>query len=291
MKIVLTGANGFLGAYLLDVLSKNNEVIGIARQKKDNASIVFCDITYREKLLGEIKDTIKNADILIHAAAEISDAVAPLYKTNCFGTQNVVDLAMLIGCKRFINISSIPVIGNGKDYSIENPILEEITPQPQTVYHLTKYLGELIVEKTLKNYCSYANIRIASPVGIRMPNSRIFSVFVNNSLRGDDIVIQGDGNRVQNYLDIRDFSEAINKCMNSTSNGTFNITGNSISDRELAEMCIKENNSTSRIIIKGLNDVKTEKWFVSGKKAENELGYKPSHSIKDSIKYVAEGLK
>lgn len=290
MKIVVTGIQGFLGQYLSKILSIDHQIIGIARQEKENQKNLICDITDREKLLGIIRERIGYADVLIHAAAAINADVRRLYDTNCLGTQNIVDLATLLNCDRIINISSIPVIGNTTGITEDNPISESMQVHPATAYHLTKYLGEKIVEKVQQSGIRYINIRIPSPVGKGMPLNKIFSVFVKNALAGDTITIQGNGERVQNYLDLRDFGDAVKKCLIINNSDTFLVVGHSISDLALAQKCIKEFSSSSRININAGNEQESEKWFISGEKAKHVLGYCPRYTIQQSMQYVAEGL-
>ncbi len=289
MKILVTGCNGFVAGSVIDSLKCDYEIIGVGRQvcaQSQDFAYVQADISHKDELLTRVNETVEEADVIIHAAAYLGADELQLYASNCIGTQNIVALAKQLNCRQVIYISSVPVIGKPS----EVPITEQHAIVPKTVYHYTKYFGELILGQ-LADYgiCSTV-LRIASPVGKGMPDNKIFSVFAKNSLKNQDIVIQGNGTRIQNYLDVRDLTEAIKKVIGKRCAGTYIVNGNSVSDRELAERCIAVNYSKSKLIIKGNHDTLEEAWILSGELAEREFGYTSKCSIEDSIRYVLEGM-
>ena len=135
---------------------------------------------------------------------------------------------------------------------------------------------------------SYKIFRIASPVGYGMPQDKIFSVFVNNAADGKELKVYGNGKRIQNYIDTRDVARAV-ECglLVDHLNGVYLISGNSIGDLELARECVAFFNRGASIIVDGNKiDSDYERWDLSGKKAEKELGYISIKSIFDSMEYV-----
>ncbi len=290
MRILITGCNGFIAKSIIEKLKHNNEINGVGRAdgtQQREIMYVQADISNRANLFRHIEASIQKVDVIIHAAAEISDDVEKLYATNCCGTQNMVDLARRLECKRFVYISSVPVIGK----PIHVPITENHKVSPLTVYHTTKYFGEQIVSQLMNDRILYFNLRIASPVGAGMPGNKIFSVFVENARKNQDITIWGDGKRIQNYIDVRDFADAVNKTINSSVQGLYNIPGNSISDFELANRCLHYYSAKCRINVLGnCSQKEPERWIISGEAAKRDLGYMPRRTIEDSICYVSEGL-
>lgn len=276
---------------MINKLNSQYELVGVGRAEQSAVSgilYVKADISNREELFAHVKEQVESVDVIIHAAAEISNDVQALYQANCLGTQNVVDLAKELHCKQFIYISSVPVTG----FPIQIPVTEDHPVNPSTIYHYTKYFGEMIVAQLNKENVQYLNFRIPSPVGAEMPGNKIFSVFVRKSMQQEEIDIYGDGQRIQNYLDVRDLVCAVKKGLDSDCRGTYNIIGNSISDFDLAKSCVSYFHSCGRIRIKKENVVEnTEKWLLSGNKAKKDFDYVPCYSIEDSIEYVAEGIK
>ncbi len=289
MRVVITGSNGFIGSFLVHKLKKVHEVIGVGRQKQNKSECqkyINMDITQYDNVIEKMKD-IGKIDVLIHVAAEMTGEIETLYQTNCLGTKNIIEAVCMNGVKKILYISSLPVIGEPKTY----PITELHSIEPKTAYHYTKLIGEHIVKNLSEKYkVKYAILRMASPVGKNMNPNKIFSVFVNQCIHRKNIIIWGDGKRVQNYLDIRDLAYAINKVLFVDVNGIFNIVGNSISDYDLAMKCKSYFQTKNEIIVKREEKLSSEKWIVSGEKAQRILNYIPQRSIDESIGFVAEGI-
>ncbi|GAA0538494.1 UDP-glucose 4-epimerase family protein [Rheinheimera aquimaris] len=133
MKIMLTGANGFIGRALMSYLIKHNH----------NVTAVFRDIKKAEGLNVPSLQTIPDFDIeqlrkldfngvtsVVHLAARahvISDKVtnplAEFRKVNTDATLNFARIAAAAGVKRFVFLSSVGVngISNNKPFNIEQP--------------------------------------------------------------------------------------------------------------------------------------------------------------------------
>lgn len=292
MRIVITGANGFIGSSLAAYFaaSGQHEVICLVRSKRiSGRREVICDIADREYLLADVAERIGKADVLIHAAACLdNNNVAELYRTNCYGTQNVVDLGIKLGLKMIIYVSSAPITGLPKESEL--PITEQSGILPPSVYHLTKYLGEQIVTKNC-GQLPYAILRIPSPVGYGMPSGKIFSVFVQRAQAGQLLNVYGSGERIQNYVDVRDIAYGVECAIRAGRSGIWQILGQEISDAELARLCVQQFASQSEIRI-GEQGRKTpvQKWRYSGARAQADLGYSPRCSLPDMIASVARGL-
>lgn len=290
MKILITGCNGFVGKNLTDAFKKEHDIIGLGRAEISRADVreyVSCNIADRQNLSECIRKYSGSIDIIIHAAAEISDDVEKLYNTNCLGTQNIVDFAKTAGVSCFVYISSVPVIGIPQYI----PITESHPVKPATVYHYTKYFGEQIVWGLEACGIRYGCLRIPSPVGCGMPDNKIFSVFVKRCLENQPLQIYGNGMRVQNYLDLRDLSSAVKRFIDSEAKGVYNISGNSISDIELAGLCKEQLKSKSDIcVLNNKSDSDTQRWIISRDAARADFGYEPQISIEDSILSVAGQL-
>lgn len=285
MKILITGINGLVGRGIAEFFynKEENEVIGIGRN--EFCIHEFCNRYIKVNITNEnLANILKNLkiefNIIIHCAASLEGRDSDIFNINSFGTYNILKTAKILNCKKFIYISSISVIGKPKTI----PITEEHEERPITSYQYSKYLGEQILklEKDIDIYI----FRIASPISIYTPKEKILPVFIDNCINNKDIVLYGKGKRIQNYIDIRDIAMAISFAMKKeNTSGLYNIVGENISNIKLAEICIKilkSNNS-----IKFENDLygcDNEKWIVSGKKAFENLGYKPKFNIENIIK-------
>ena len=152
MKIVVTGATGFLGSRLLEQLASKDanamEVIGIGRTLKPQSTVEASNIKYQLGDLEEqafVHDAISGAEVVVHAAA-LSAQMAPLgafERANVKVTEHVVQACEAHGVKRLIFISSPSVYFQMKDQlsiSESDPL-----PSPINVYSKTKREAECVV--------------------------------------------------------------------------------------------------------------------------------------------------
>lgn len=153
MKIVVTGATGFLGGRLLERLaqeaSTDTEVVGIGRTLKPGNTVDHKSVRYE---LGNLEDTsfvqkaFRGADKVVHAAALSAQMGPPgaFERANVMATQHVVDACVAHGVQRLVLISSPSVYFQMKD----QPNIQESDPLPApiNVYAKTKRAAERIVQ-------------------------------------------------------------------------------------------------------------------------------------------------
>ena len=120
-KILVTGASGFLGSYLLVALRQQGyHVRALVRHQKRPAWIDADLLNDVEWVTGDILDVIsleeamEGMDAVIHSAAMVSFAPQDskqLYQVNTEGTNNVVNAAIEKKIKRLVHISSVAALG------------------------------------------------------------------------------------------------------------------------------------------------------------------------------------
>lgn len=150
VKILVTGANGFLGSALTRSLSGRHDyrVVGTVRSKH---AAIEPDISL--KIVGDLgpdtrwQETLAGIDVVIHTAARAhvlnEKSVNPqmeFTRVNVDGTLTLARHAGDAGVKRFIFISSIGV--NGASTTSE-PFTEKMIPNPHAMYAVSKYEAEL----------------------------------------------------------------------------------------------------------------------------------------------------
>jgi nucleoside-diphosphate-sugar epimerase len=147
-KILLTGATGFIGSGLFDVLIKKTEYEVRVSLRKNCLDMRFDSIS---KVIGEINsktkwsNTLQGIDIVIHTAglAHVSkkESLKHLYgfqEINVAGTMNLARQAVDAGVRRFVFISSIGVNGNKNT----QPFTETDSPDPVEPYAISKLEAE-----------------------------------------------------------------------------------------------------------------------------------------------------
>lgn len=291
MRVLVTGSNGFVGKYVVQkLISEGYHVIGIGRTHNDfeheKFSFYQADITDKEQLCTFFK---LNSDIsgIVHLAADINiNGSDNTIITNCLGTYYLSYYSVINKLKFFVNISSIPVIGK----PIIIPVTEEHPTHPDSLYHISKLTGEQIVENTCAGFMKIFNLRISSPIGIGMPDKNYLSVLIDKCIKNEAIEVYGTGARVQNYIDVRDVADAIVCAMRSDKSGLYLIAADeSISNIELAKLCINLLNSHSEIVLNRIADAEEgNKWHISAQKACQEIGFLPKHTLSETIKWIYE---
>jgi nucleoside-diphosphate-sugar epimerase len=158
MRILITGANGFVGKSLCDELFQQGFSVR-AGVRSANSAIETVETVIIGAIDGETdwSNALQYIDLVIHLAARVhvmaDDAVDPLEeyrKVNTLGTLNLAQQAVEQGVKRFIFLSSIKV--NGEHTELDKPFNENDIPNPQDNYGLSKHEAEqglfLIAQKT-----------------------------------------------------------------------------------------------------------------------------------------------
>ena len=288
-KILITGVNGLIGSAIAEFLLPKNEIIGTSIEKENQTGLDFqyikSDITDRTTLQA----LPKSVDVVVHCAAVItSDNFSNLLlNANCIGVQNIAAYAMNAECKQLIYFSSLPIIGKPSII----PITETHPINPPTVYHITKFFGELVLQKLLGKD-RIVVFRIPSPIGRKTAPNKIVPVFVKNAIENIDFNILGQGKRIQNYIDVRDIARAVECAIERQSSGIFNIASErSHSNKELAELCIKLFNSSSKINYAGEDKEEDFQWIVSTDKAKRELGFTAKYSIEETLMDISKNFK
>ena len=295
MRILLTGASGFIGsAIATHLVSEGHEVIGLNAHPRPwfadkGVSEIVTDIASADAM-ASLSTEMEPCDAIIHTAASLDMSLfaADVLRVNCTGLQNLLRLASKWHRPKFVFLSSLPVIGVPKFL----PITEEHPAQPLTAYHASKLFGEHLVRMAEAHGMLGASLRLTAPVGPRMPKNRLLAVLVNRSLNNTPLEISGSGSRKQNYIDVRDIARATELCLKKNTSGVFNIgAATCISNLELAHRCIAGCNSTSNVLFSGRADSEEGfSWDVSIEKAKNELGFIPQFDIDDAIAAVVADI-
>ncbi len=283
MRVLVTGVSGHVGGAIAShLLVAGHEVVGFSRRRVKllGSSQVWADLG-SESAFQRATAEIDPCEVVVHAAATLEKALlAPeISRVNCAGAQRILGLAERWGSK-VVYISGVPVIGRPAHL----PITEGHPTRPQTAYHASKLYGEHLMEVARAGGIPTASLRLTSPAGPGTPAGRILTVFAERAAAGEPIVLAGKGGRRQNYVDVRDIARAVEASL-ERGEGVINVAGAApVSNRELAETCIRVLGSSSDISASGAPDPDEDVvWDVSIERAREELGWAPRRDIADSI--------
>jgi len=153
--LLLTGATGFLGSYLLqELIEQNYRVRAIRRTPKPLPWIPATILEKVEWVDGDVLDVVSlqealhGVDTVIHSAAVVSFQPAErkrMYQVNVDGTANVVNMALEAGTRRIIHISSVAALGRTETASWVNEESKWEDNPIQTHYARSKFKAELHV--------------------------------------------------------------------------------------------------------------------------------------------------
>ena len=209
-RIYITGARGFTGRHLVSYLqNRGYEVV------YDNIDITDAEAV-RQSLHHHKPDTI------IHLAAvaftQIPDANI-YYQTNLIATQNLLEIAVQEGVEKFIFASSAAVYGQQK----EQVFHEDLCPNPQTHYALSKYGAEQIVRKFRERVC-YIIVRPFNYTGPGQAEEFVIPKIVAAYKRKAPILELGNIDVVREFNDIEYVCEAYARILQKNiCNETLNI--------------------------------------------------------------------
>ena len=228
--ILLTGATGFLGKYIIEELEKENvKIIAIGRNKKigdglNSDKCKFYQVDF--SVLDDLEEIFKKDQIdrVIHAGA-LSSAWGKwedFYKSNCVGTENIAKLSLKYNIKRLVFISSPSIYTERRDrFNIKE---DEVNYKNNLNYYIkTKIMSENILKEYNQKGLYTTIIRPRGLIGIGDP-SLVPRLIRANLKKGIPIFNNG-----KNLVDITCVENVAKACLLATYkeniNGEiFNIT-------------------------------------------------------------------
>jgi nucleoside-diphosphate-sugar epimerase len=235
-KILITGASGFVGRYILNYYKKTKcEAIGTT-SGADSENLIVCDIADYRQVSDVIFRTMP--DTIIHCAALSSVMLgepSDYYITNVIGTENILrSLKSSVNKKvRFIFISTAGVYGNQPVDCLH----ENLCPMPVHHYGMSKFCAERVV-MNFEDVVDYTIVRPFNIIGKGQHSEFIVPKLANAFMSRQEYVELGNIDVYRDYMDVESACEAITKLeMAKISFGeTVNLcTGRATSLRQLIE--------------------------------------------------------
>ncbi len=318
-RILITGANGLICSYIVDILiyaniyyNTNITIIAMGRSK-EKIRERFSYYYDNELFIPIIQDVCEpfncnNIDYIIHGASNanpklyITDPVGTM-NANYLGILNMLNLAKRNKCK-ILYISSSDIYGFIDNF--DNDLNENEYGYIDILNVRSSYSSSKRASETLcaSFYSQYdVNVVIVRPAHIYGPtfsanDSRAVSDFIKKASNGENILMKSDGSSTRSYCYVGDAICGIFKVLfDGIPGNAYNISNNKniISIKELAELICKYTNTKLKIEIpqneldkKIDSNVKVIK--ISSKKIES-LGWKTDMNISDGIKLTLSIIK
>ncbi len=297
MRIVITGAAGFIGSHLSEaLLNAGHSVVGI-----DN--LLTGDVANIAHLAGRdfqfIKHDVTNyiyvegaVDRVLHWASPASpidylELPIPTLKVGALGTHKALGLAKAKGA-RFVLASTSEVYGDPLEHPQKETYWGNVNPiGPRGVYDEAKRFAEAMTVAYHRYHGVDTKIvRIFNTYGPRMRvnDGRAVPAFIGQALRNEDVPVFGDGSQTRSFTYISDLVRGIIALMESNVNEPVNI-GNphEMTIAEMATLIIKMTGSKSKIVHKPLptDDPKVRQPDIT--RARTLLGWEPKVGLEEGL--------
>lgn len=295
MRILVTGANSFVGRSLIPSLSLSGiDVAAVWNRTKPN--YLLPDKTYKgciELFQGNLAnwDTYKSLptdiDAIVHIAAisYCNETVYEYIDSNVIPVRHLIKYCNLRKINKFIYFSSLSIYGN----VCENVVSESTPIRDPDIYGISKYIGELLLNENRSIQSSVA-IRLPGIVGPNAHRHWLANV-LKRAILSENITIYNPGAKFNNAVHVDDLAKFISTLLNSTWTGFHAMPVGSdgyITINDVVSLII--NHCKSKSVI-NIVDEKLNSFTISSKYAQDIFNYCPSNIIDTIIKYVDENIE
>jgi nucleoside-diphosphate-sugar epimerase len=306
MRVVITGAAGFIGSHLSEhMLASGHDVLGV------DAFTPFYERTLKERNLtgplahgayrfveadlrdADLPELVRGADVVVHLAAQPGvrhswgDSFDVYTGHNILATQRVLESAVIASVPRVVFASSSSIYGSAETM----PTTEDVRPRPISPYGVTKLAGESLLHAYSQYGVSTAALRYFTVYGPRQRPDMAIRRFITSALTGEVMPLFGTGNQRRDFTYVDDIVRATAAVAESDVEGAFNIGGtNPVSLNELFE-------TIERVVGRPVNldrqpalagDPPSTSSCVE--RAAAAFGYRPTVGLADGIAAEAEWL-
>jgi dTDP-glucose 4,6-dehydratase len=303
MRVLITGAAGFLGSHLCDrFLADGHSVVGLDNfitGNPDNIAHLLGDERFEfiRHNISTFTYVAGPLDGVLHFASPASPVdylefpIATL-KVGALGTHNALGLA-LAKKARFFLASTSEVYGDPLEHPQTESYWGNVNPiGPRGVYDEAKRFAEAMTMAYHRFHGVDTRIvRIFNTYGPRMRphDGRVVSNFIVQALCGQPLTIYGDGSQTRSFCYVADEVEGIYRLFMRGDNNPTNIGNpNEFTVRQLAELVIELTGTKSQIVQRELpvDDPKVRQPDI--RRAREMLGWEPAVSLRDGVSRTIE---
>lgn len=324
-KILITGATGFIGGFIVDkALQQGMDVWAAVRKSSsrkyltdERINFIELDLSDKERLKKQLKDI--DFDYVVHAAG-VTKCLhkEDFFKVNTLGTKNLInairDLNMPI--EKFVYVSSLSVLGPVREDRPYMEITDKDMPQPNTAYGKSK----LESERYLESLDGFPYI-ILRPTGVYGPREKDYFMMAK-SIKGHMDFAVGYKPQDITFVYVEDVVQAIFLAIGSEliAKKYFLSDGKVYSSRTFSDLIRRELGNKWLIRIKApiwvlrivtilgeyagqltgsisalnndkYNIMRQRNWRCDIQPAIDELGYKPQYDLERGVKITMKWYK
>jgi dTDP-glucose 4,6-dehydratase len=308
MRVVITGAAGFIGSRLSELLLNDAERLNFdeivlldaltysgRRENMDNvlrdSRVQFVQGNITDASVTD--DVLRGAHAVVHLAAESHvdrsiTGAREFFETNVVGTHQLLESARRSGVERFVHVSTDEVYGSiGEGSWREDHVLE-----PNSPYSSSKAGSDLAALAYHRTYGLPVMVtRCSNNYGPRQFPEKVIPLFVTNLFDGEKVPLYGDGLNVRDWLFVDDHCRGLLAVLEEGRPGEiYNIGGGTeLTNEEL---------TTRLLALCGYDDSMIEpvadrlghdrRYSVDWSKIHDELGYAPQMSLEEGLAHTVK---
>ncbi len=303
MRVLVTGAAGFLGSHLCDrLLAEDHRVVGMDNfltgnpaniahlRKHPSFQFVLHDVANFVEVQGPL-------DGVLHFASPASpvdylDYPIQTLKVGSLGTHKALGLSRAKGA-RFLIASTSEVYGDPLVHPQPESYWGNVNPVgPRGVYDEAKRFAEAMTMAYHRYHKLDTRIvRIFNTYGPRMrpKDGRVVSNFIVQAIKGDPLTVYGDGSQTRSFCYVDDLIDGIVRLFERGGSDPTNIGNpNEFTVRQLAELVLRLTGSRSAIVEQPLptDDPKVRQPDI--RHARETLDWEPRVSLEDGLRRTIE---
>lgn len=300
MRILITGAAGFLGSHLSDrflkdghsVIGMDNLITGNTRNiahlaGNPNFHFIRQDVTTYLYIKGDV-------DAVLHFASPASPIdylkfPIPTLKVGAMGTHNALGLAMAKGA-RFLLASTSEVYGDPLVHPQREDYAGNVDPiGPRGVYDEAKRYAEALTMAYHRAHGLETRIvRIFNTYGprMRLDDGRVVPNFIGQALRGEPLTVYGDGSQTRSFQYVDDLVEGVHRLLMSNFSEPVNIgTSEEMTIVEFARRVNELTDNQAGIVFKTDDRIKGDPQTrrPDTSRARQVLGWQPSIPLSEGL--------
>jgi len=301
MKVLITGAAGFLGAALgKQLIQAGHQVLGIddlssGREQALHPGVEFThgDIMDRPTLWSLLQDV----ECVFHLAARVAVQESILYpreynQTNVGGTVSLMEAMRDVGVERVVFTSSGAVYG---EQEIQ-PLQESLRPSPDSPYAVSKIAAEYYV-KTIGQLWGIETVtlRIFNTYGPgqHLPSAHppVIANFLKQAVQQGTIVIHNSGSQTRDFVFVDDVIRALTAAgtAGDVDGEIINVgSGRETSVIEVAEKVLEVSGAEAEVIHNPKATGGVKRMCADVTKARNLLGYKARTALEEGLQLTLE---
>lgn len=235
MKILVTGAAGFVGSHTIELLeTRGHHVIALdnfstgrmENLKNFHGEIIEGDITDYRHLDIVFKEFRPDAVLHLAAQAAITTSLAHPQRdlqVNGIGTLNVLKSSLKWGVKRFV-FSSTSAVYRKLPTWLKIGIPEYWICSPDNPYGISKLAAEHYIRNMFPNHLIMRYGNIYGPRQVPIGKNQVVALAFQHFIKGNEFTVNGHGDQKRDFVYVGDVANANFEALTSSIVGTFNIS-------------------------------------------------------------------